>query len=254
MKRFFIPLLIVVIIFSSFFWYLNRNYETPILMYHSLDPKRVDNYVAVSPENFLKQMEYINKHGYRVIELSEYCRLYRAGTSVPKKSLVITFDDGHKDNLTAFEILKRFNFPATFFIIVDKLNSPKYLSRADIAKALENPKISIGSHTVSEAYLPDLEPDELRYEIRNSKIILAELFSQKVEAFSYTIGGYNQQALKEVESAGYLCACTTNRGFSKKLTPFTLRRIKVTNRDRRIRLWAKLSGFYNVFRKPKKPY
>lgn len=102
MKKIFIPLLIVVVIFSSFFWYLNHKYETPIFMYHSLDPERVDNYAAVAPENFLKQMEYINKHGYQVIELGEYCRLYRAGRSVPRKSLVITFDDGHKDNLVAF--------------------------------------------------------------------------------------------------------------------------------------------------------
>ncbi|MCF7907752.1 MAG: polysaccharide deacetylase family protein [Candidatus Omnitrophica bacterium] len=254
MKKIFIPLLIVWIIFFSFFWYLNRNYETPIFMYHSLDPERIDNYAAVAPDNFIKQMEYIDRHGYRVIELDEYCRLRRAGAPVPKKSLVITFDDGHKDNLVAFEVLKRFNFPATFFIIVDKLNSPSYLSRVDIAQALENPKITIGSHTVSEAYLPSLGPNELSYEIRNSKAALEDLFSKTIKFFSYTIGGYNRQTLKEVELAGYLCACTTNRGFSKKLTPFTLRRIKITDRDRGVRLWAKLSGFYDIFRKPKHPY
>ncbi len=249
-----ISLLIAFILVISLSVYLKANYATPILMYHSLDAERVKDYAAVSPNNFLKQMEYIAKHNYKVISLEEYCRLLKTGQPIPRKAVVLTFDDGHKDNLGAFKILKQFDYTATFFIIAKKINKPGYLSMEDIDLALKNPKIKIGSHTINEAYLPDLSPKELRREVADSKIILEKLFFQEVNTFSYTIGGYTKEALKEVGQAGYLCACTTNRGFSKKLDRFALRRIKITDRDSKIRLWGKLSGFYNSFRKPKKPF
>lgn len=256
MKKVFIPtsFIVIFVLIFSLYCYLNQNYETPILMYHSLDAERVNNYAAVAPENFLKQMKYISNHNHQVISLQRYCQLRSQGEPIPKKSVVLTFDDGHKDNLVAFKILEQLGYPATFFIIPSKLNKSGYLSRADITRALKNPKIKIGSHTLNEAYLPSLEGPELKKEIFGSKQRLKELFNQEIRTISYTIGGFNQEILKEVEAAGYLCACTTNRGFSKELSAFTLRRIKVTNRDSGIRLWAKLSGFYNAFRKPKHPY
>jgi len=69
------------------------------------------------------------------------------------------------------------------------------------------------------------------------------MFSKNVELISYPIGGFSKEILNDVEEAGYLCACATNRGFSRQLDRFALRRIKITNRDLDFRLWAKLSGF-----------
>ena len=83
---------------------------------------------------------------------------------------------------------------------------------------------------------------------------LEELFLKDIKTISYPVGGFDKRVLKEVENSDYLCGCTTNRGFSKKLDRFALRRIKITNRDLGLRLWAKLSGFYNIFKKVKKPY
>lgn len=223
-------------------------------MYHSLDAKRVKTYAAVAPETFYQQMKFIKDKGYQVIALDEYCQLLKDGKSIPRNSLVITFDDGYKDNLAAVEILKKFNYPVTFFIIVGKIGKEGYLSKDDIASFLRNENIKIGSHTLNEAYLPDFSGRELKEEILGSKKGLEELFGQEIKTISYTIGGFTKEVLDEVEKAGYLCGCTTNRGFSKKLNRFALRRIKITNRDLGIRLWVKLSGFYNIFKKPKKPY
>ncbi len=56
MKKLLIFLLIVVVLLSSFWIYLNKNYTTPILMYHSLDKDRVETYAAVDPVVFRRQM------------------------------------------------------------------------------------------------------------------------------------------------------------------------------------------------------
>ena len=256
MRKITLFFLILVILLGSFWIYLNQNYATPILMYHSLDKSRVATYAAVSSEVFRKQMEFIRAGGYKVVSLPEYCKLLKKEEAIPRNWVVITFDDGYKDNLKAIDVLKEFGYPVTIFIIAKETGRDGFLSREDIVSFLadEEIKVNIGSHTLTHAYLPDQGRLVIKREISQSKSLLEENFSQDVETLSYPIGGFTKQSLSDVEAAGYLCACATNRGFSRKLSRFALRRIKITNRDLGFRLWAKLSGFYNSFRKPKSPY
>jgi hypothetical protein len=102
--------------------------------------------------------------------------------------------------------------------------------------------------------LPDADNNKLKQEIFASKQKLQKLFLQEIETIAYPSGGFNKKVIEEVREANYLCGCTTNRGFSGKLNKFALRRIKITNRDLGLRFWSKLSGFYNVFRKVKRPH
>lgn len=254
MKKLLIILLIIGVLFGSAWGYLSQNYATPILMYHSLDKDRIETYAAVDPVVFRQQMESIKDGGYKVVPLSQYCRLLKSGKPIPRNLVVITFDDGYKDNLKAVEILEDFGYPATIFIIVEKVGKEGYLSGEDIVSILSDTEVSIGSHTLTHAYLPDQKKERIKREIFQSKKQLEEHFSQNIETISYPIGGFTEKVLMDVEEAGYLCACATNRGFSKKLNRFALRRIKVTNRNLGFKLWAKLSGFYNAFRTPKYPY
>ena len=256
MKKLTLFFLVAALLLGSFWIYLNQNYATPILMYHSLDKSRVEAYAAVDVEVFRKQMEFIRAGGYEVVSLLEYCKLVKEDEAIPQNLVVITFDDGYKDNLKIVELLEEFGYPVTIFVIAKEIGEDGFLSRKDIVYLLANKevKVNIGSHTLSHAYLPDQERLTMKREIFQSKSLLEEIFSQDVEVFSYPVGGFTEEALSDVEEAGYLCACATNRGFSRKLNRFALRRIKITNRDLGFKLWAKLSGFYNSFRKPKNPY
>jgi len=246
--------LLLVVVIASYAGYVIQHYEVPILMYHSLDASRIGSYAAVSPQRFREQMRIIKEGGYKVMELEEYCRLLKEGIEPPRKSLVITFDDGHKDNLVAAKILEEFGFPSTIFLIVDKLGQTGYLSQEDVRFLLKEGNVDIGSHTLNEVYLPDAPAEVLTREIAGSRKKLKQLFGEDINTFSYTIGGFNKTILEAVEQAGYLCACTTNRGYDRGLNRFALRRIKITERDRAFRLKAKLSGHYNIFRRLKKPH
>jgi peptidoglycan/xylan/chitin deacetylase (PgdA/CDA1 family) len=254
LKLLFIVAVIVLILLTCLWGYLYFHHTTPILMYHSLDATRVSTYAAVTPRTFLKQMEFIKRNGYNVIGLEDYCRLVKEKQAVPRNAIVITFDDGYKDNLIGIVLLKNFDFPATIFIIVDRIGTDDHLSQADINWFLKNTQVTIGSHTMTHPDFLRISEAQLTNEIGNSKKALEALFSREVTAISYPTGVFTENVLKEVENSGYACACATNRGFSKDLNRFALRRIKVTNRDTGFYLWAKLSGFYNVFKKPKKPY
>jgi peptidoglycan/xylan/chitin deacetylase (PgdA/CDA1 family) len=223
-------------------------------MYHSFDRAKLGTYAAVSPETFLKQMEFIKRNKYEVISLQEYCQALKEGRTQSRNSVIITIDDGYKDNLIALKVLSRFDYPVTLFLATDTISNQGYLSYEDISYFLKNTQTTIGSHTLTHSYLPDLSEKDAKQEIFNSKRILELRFLDPIKAIAYPVGGFSEKIVEDVEKAGYLCACATNRGFSKKLDRFSLRRIKITNRDLGFRFWAKLSGFYNIFKKVKKPY
>jgi len=254
MKKIIIFLTIFFTIFVSLNIYFEKNYATPILAYHSFDAARIDTYAVVDPKAFRRQMEFIKRNGYKVIPLKKYCRFIANGRPVLKKTVVITFDDGHADNLLIKKILQEFNYPVTIFLIRNKIGAKDYLSRRDINGFLKDVRLDLGSHTITHDYLPDLGSEAIKQEIFGSRQRLQKIFGRPVLTIAYPTGGFNEEVLRFVKEAGYLCGCTTNRGFSKSLDRFALQRIKITDRDTGFRLWAKLSGYYNVFRKPKKPY
>ena len=70
------------------------------------------------------------------------------------------------------------------------------------------------------------------------------------------IGGFSGLIKDSLKNAGYKGACATNRGYDRyNRDVFELNRVRLSNNDDSdFVLWAKLSGYYNLFRKAKKPY
>jgi len=90
----------------------------PILCYHSIDES--GSLISTAPSLFAKQVEYLRKHRYRVLSLSEMLRLLHAREFVPSKAVVMTFDDGYENNYTyAFPLLRSCGFSATIFLATE---------------------------------------------------------------------------------------------------------------------------------------
>lgn len=235
------------------FW-LSDKYVVPILMYHHInDPSQGSTLENVSPENFFKQMEFLKKHNFNVIGLDELTQGIKSGHSFRHKTVVITLDDGYADNYYhALPILKEFQFPVTLFISPGFLETKGFLTWAQL-KEMVLQGITIGSHTISHTYLPHLKPNEVTYEVFASKKILEEQLGRSVDYFAYPLGGFNELTKYLVRKNGYHGAVTTNRGrerFNRDI--YELNRIRFSNRDRGdLILWAKLSGYYNLFREPR---
>ncbi|WP_375724275.1 polysaccharide deacetylase family protein [Arcobacter sp. KX21116] len=90
--------------------------SVPVLMYHHILSQ--DSFIASSVKNFDAQMKYLNENGWKSLTSNEFY-LYKQGKlKVPKKSLLITFDDGWRDNfIYAYPILKKYNLKATLFVV-----------------------------------------------------------------------------------------------------------------------------------------
>ncbi|MBL7081038.1 MAG: polysaccharide deacetylase family protein [Candidatus Omnitrophica bacterium] len=236
----------------GFYFFFQVNYYPPILTYHHINEQETP--LSVSLENFIRQMDFIKRHNYQVISFEDLCLLLKKKEKLPHNLVVITFDDGNFDNLFAARILKKYDFPATFFIVINWINKRGFLTRKDLTWIEKNSRISFGSHTLKHSYLPSLSGAQLSEAIIGSKRKAKEIFGLELNSLAYPIGGFNEETLRIVKRAGYLCACTTNRGFSRELDLYALKRIRVNNRDLGFRLWAKLSGFYDLLRRLKKPY
>lgn len=64
------------------------------------------------------------KKRYRIIGIEEFCAGWENGRRWPPRSVMITFDDGFKNNLRAARILNELGIEATFFVLSDVIDSP----------------------------------------------------------------------------------------------------------------------------------
>ena len=255
-KKLFIGLAIVLVISIVGYSYVAQFYVVPILMYHHVDTVSHDGTNNVLLNNFSRQMEFLHRLSYNVISLEELVKGIKANKKFPRNSIVITFDDGYKNNyLYAFPCLKKYNFPAIIFIPSDLIGQKNLLSWDEIRQMLKS-NISFGGHSRTHRYLPEIKnKKELISEIAGCKKLLEVRLKQPVDYFCYPIGGFNEEIKRILKEAGYKAACTTNRGFDRlNRDLFELKRIKVTNSDANlIHFWVKLSGYYNLFRSCKNP-
>ncbi len=90
-----------------------------ILMYHGVDtvPAQQDpDNLFVDPEAFAEQMDALASRGYTVIGEDDLVAWQR-GASLPRKSIVLTFDDGYRSVMThAVPVLKQHGFPAICYV------------------------------------------------------------------------------------------------------------------------------------------
>lgn len=95
-----------------------------ILMYHRIaDEKRDPWRLCVSPKNFAEQLEFMRAERINILSATAFAQSIAAGT-VPRRSVVITFDDGYRDNLDqARPVLERYNAPAMLFAASDYIGS-----------------------------------------------------------------------------------------------------------------------------------
>src|SRR4030095_8520096 len=84
-----------------------------ILMYHRVAELRNDPYLlAVQPNHFSDHLEVIRRHCFP-IKLQQLVKALANGR-IPKRAVVITFDDGYADNLlNAKPLLERYGTPDT---------------------------------------------------------------------------------------------------------------------------------------------
>jgi peptidoglycan/xylan/chitin deacetylase (PgdA/CDA1 family) len=82
------------------------------------------------------------------------------------------------------------------------------LSVAEIADLANMPQVTIGSHSVNHALMPNCDEEELRKEIHDSKRDLEQWTGRPVRVFSYPNGDFDERTARVLAAAGYSLAFT----------------------------------------------
>ncbi|NJB67780.1 peptidoglycan/xylan/chitin deacetylase (PgdA/CDA1 family) [Desulfobaculum xiamenense] len=92
----------------------------PVLMYHYISSW--PDAISVAPELFEDHLKAMTRAGYRGIGLDEAAAFLREGRSLPKKSVLITFDDGFLDNYVyAWPLLREHGHKGVIFAVTNKI-------------------------------------------------------------------------------------------------------------------------------------
>lgn len=217
-----------------------------VLMYHKVNDLW-PNPTTVPTGVFDEQMRLLRELGYEPVSLDHVRDYYLDGVPLPPGAVLITFDDGYRDNLeNALPILRRYGYPAVVFVPVGYLDDGCPLPHEDALRLLgvrnetvlwehlaelEAGGIRVESHGIAHRPLSELEPDEAVREIALSKLRLEERLGREVEAFAFVKGSladYRPEHASLVQQAGYKLAFTSVSGANGPSTDrFRLRRYNV---------------------------
>jgi peptidoglycan/xylan/chitin deacetylase (PgdA/CDA1 family) len=196
----------------------HKNNLLPILMYHAISsgadaalPATSSVEHAVEACDFRAQLDAIVDGGHHTVTLDDL----DLPASEPK-SLLITFDDGHRsDLLVAAPELARRNLHAIFFIVWSYLGRPGYLNRNQV-RALRKQGFEIGSHGMTHSRLSQMSPVEASDELVESKRRLEDLLKEPIAGLAIPYGFYDQAVLDAAWAAGYRRIVTSDFGVANR--------------------------------------
>jgi len=213
-----------------------------VLMYHKINDIP-NNTLSVSTSLFEEQIKYL-KENYTVISLEEVTNYINNGYVFPERSVLITFDDGYRDNLTnAYPILRKYGCKAVLCIPTNFLDHGILPHDEDLS--ISNPTLSweevsemqdvfeIASHGCSHIAFTRMSLSDAKKEIELSKRILEQKLKRTVKAFSYPKGSildFNDDLEDIVKSCGYqICLTTIPKKNIGAFNPLRICRYNVEN-------------------------
>ncbi|GAB4539775.1 MAG: hypothetical protein Fur002_05440 [Anaerolineales bacterium] len=225
-----------------------------VLNLHGVSSRRYENVpMDLQPhhsvEEFRQTLAWISKR-FHFLTTEEFFHSAASG-------VLLTFDDGHANNLTnALPVLKEFNAQGLFFISAQHVKNPRDwlsftrndarrgwgeeasvpedfardcydgLSESQLAELAASPNAVIGGHTVTHPFLAESAPEVIRREVEDSKRYLESIIQKRVDYFAYPYGSYTLQAAQIVKDAGYAAAFAVN-GLRVGLPRFEIPRVGI---------------------------
>lgn len=215
-----------------------------ILVYH--DP----------PADLLRRhLEYLSRH-YCFVTLSDLVNALESGewSRLPLRSIVMTFDDGHRGNLDLVPLFRRYGIQPTIYLctepvlrtgrfwfrepgvdpeplkaipnwqrvaVLEKLRACTDVEELQPRQALEAGDIvrlaeiiDFQSHSVTHPILPMCSAPEAEREIWQSRVDVERLSGRPCDHFSFPNGDYSEREIQLVKRARYRSARTTKLGWN----------------------------------------
>lgn len=187
----------------------------PILMYHSVadDPPAATRSLSVRPSQFGAHLRFLHDHGFTGLTFADLCEGVRAGTALPARPVVLTFDDGYADtHEAALPLLVEHGFPATVFVTTGWMRDAgteaagrpldRTMGWAQLGE-LADAGVEVAAHSHSHPELDQLDESALGTELRHSRALLEDRLSLPVTSLAYPFGYSSRRVRDTVAAAGY---------------------------------------------------
>lgn len=240
-------LLVLILSFSCTFIYTNVRADSsseeyyikvPIIMYHSILKSQSGDYI-IHPSILEKDLNYIKEKGYSTITMTDLINYVYNNIAIPEKSIIITFDDGHYNNLGyAVPLLEKYDMKAVISIVgnytdtfskTDEANmNYGYLRWKDINELIKSGTVEFQNHTYNlhsigarkgamkkhnetkEHYQTFLSDDiqKLQEEFKNNTNYIPN-------TFTYPFGAISKESIDIIKQLGFKASLSCAKGINE---------------------------------------
>lgn len=195
-----------------------------ILMYHRIVEKQIKETVnkhAVSIGDFRNQLKILEILNYTPITFLDYKLYLEDKLTLPKKPIILTFDDGYLDTFElAIPALLEFDMRAVIFVMGDRTLETANWDEVDGGELMTNDQLlaassmgfEIGAHSMNHKVLTDLSEIELRDEIMDSMKSIESILGKRIQSFAYPYGCTDKRVRRITRECGFTFGCGVYTG------------------------------------------
>ncbi|QEC44425.1 polysaccharide deacetylase [Pseudobacter ginsenosidimutans] len=145
-----------------------------VLMYHKVSGNGERDFLTVTADQLSTQWKYLKSEGYSPILFSDLVQFVQQGKALPPKPVLLTFDDGYKDNYEVmYPILQHLGMKANIFLVPGYLKQQMhssdgvYLDLSEI-RIMKSSLVEFGLHSYDHQSYKTLSPEALQLDIRKT--------------------------------------------------------------------------------------
>ncbi|MCL2500508.1 MAG: polysaccharide deacetylase family protein [Defluviitaleaceae bacterium] len=241
---------------AAVFFKRDKEADVPIIMYHLVTEK--NKYIGkygITPKELEADLNFLKDNGYKTVVMEDLIAFVQRGKRLPKKPIVLTFDDGNTGDLNyVMPLLEKYKMKAVFSVIgeaTDKFTkqhaaNPKgkfpNLTWPQIKEMYDSGRCEIQSHGYNvhgrggagkrngestEAYHA-----RLRADLQRLQNLCHEHLDFIPTTFTYPLGVISKEAQAVLEELGFVATLSCQEGMNrlKQGDPACLLRLKRSNR------------------------
>ena len=207
----------------------------PVLAYHDL-AVQAKGRMVMGAKGFEEQMRYLKNQGFHVLTLKEFVEFVSLARQLPKKSVLITFDDGYKSFLRfAYPVLKELGFSATLFIYTDYVANGGNAFTWPELKKLSEEGFFVQAHSKSHGDMVRANNESaaeydkrLEAELVQPKALFQKNLGYAPDILAYPYGRQDDAVVRRTKERGYAVAFTVRRqGSQSFVDPYRIHRIQI---------------------------
>ena len=175
-------------------------------MYHRISRTDIKNFLSVREADFKEQLIYLQHNGYTSILLSDVVNYVLHNTPLPPNPVLITFDDGYRDNYTImYPLLKDYGIKANIFLVPAFLHHEQinpgdgdsvYLHLSDI-QSMDPACVEYGLHSFDHKSYKNLSPKETDADISLSRAMLLSMGITFQPCLAFPYGSYPKENTRQ---------------------------------------------------------